>query len=213
MTHTRWIFVLAMLSLVLFLRGCQESNAHAVLKFEAQQSAEKVALLTSEIETITASNDSLRNAIAETDSVLAFNTEQWVIERRTLSRRAVAASTNREQFHAALTALGDSTVSALADSLQASHKAIVDSYEAQIETYEAENEALRVSMGQLRLFAGGLETELETQRQINMEQQVQIDIFQKLANPPWHEKLKRAIPSVGVGASVAVIGLVALGAL
>jgi chromosome segregation ATPase len=210
---TKWILVLAFAALALFLRGCQQSNEHALLRYQAEDSEAKVAELESQLATITADNDSLRTAIAVSDSAFDVNVAQWQLERRDLASRAVSASSEHDDLHARLTALGDSTVSALADSLAASHRATVASYEAQIETYVQENEALRVSVGQLRSLVGGLELELETQKGINVEQQVQLQIWEELANPPWHEKLKRAIPSVGVGASLAVVGLVAAGAL
>tara|TARA_R110002020_G_scaffold135316_5_gene302180 strand:- start:101 stop:739 length:639 start_codon:yes stop_codon:yes gene_type:complete len=210
---TKWTIVLALVALALFLRGCQESSESAVWKYQAEESAEKVTKLTNQLATISADNDSLRTAIADNDSAFDVNLAKWQVERRSLATRAVTASSKHDDLHARLTALGDSTVSALADSLDAAHKATVASYQAQIETYKAETAALQVSVGQLRALVGGLELELATQQQVNVEQQVQLEIWEQLANPPWHEKLKRAIPTVGVGASIAIVGLVAAGAL
>ena len=214
MTHiSKLTLAIAALAGLLFGWSCQQSNEHAVMRFEAEQSAEKVVQLTQELEAVTANNDSLKAAVAAPDSLLAASAAQWHLERRTMARRAVTASSEHDGLHARLTALGDSTVSALADSLAAAHSATVAAYEAQLETYKEENEALHVAVGELRAFVGGLELELEVQAQVSVEQQVQIAIYEKLANPPLHEKIKRAIPSFGVGASVAVIALVAAGAM
>lgn len=207
------VLALAIIATALFFRGCQQSNENAILRHQAQESEAKVEQLASELELITSSNDSLRIEISANDLALAENTARWRQERRSLAEEASSASIQHESLHARLTSLGDSTVSALADSLAASHRATVASYEAQIETYEQENESLRVSMGQLRALVGGLELELATQREINVEQQVQIGIWKEIANPPWHERLKKAIPSVGVGAGLAVVGLVVTGSL
>ena len=214
MTHiNKLTLALAALALLLFGRSCQQTNDHAVMRFEADQSAQKVVQLTQELALVTHSNDSLKTAVAATDSILAANAAQWTIERRSLSRRAVTASSDHDGLHARLTALGDSTVSALADSLAAAHSATVAAYEAQLETYKEEAEALHVAVGELRALVGGLELELQVQDRVSVEQQMQIAIYEKLANPPLHEKLKRAIPSFGVGASVAVIALVAAGVM
>ena len=213
MQNHRLSLALSFIALLLLGYSCQQSTTQANLRWEAKRLADKAAGLSLEVEALATTNDSLRARVAASDSAYAADVARWTIERRELEQIAITSSSNHDALNARLRAIGVEGVSLLADSLEVAHRATVDAYEARIEGYESQVASLTVRVGDLQSLVGGLELELDTQRRIGTAQQMQIQAWEKLANPPWHERLKGSLPSIGVGATVAVLGLVLAGGL
>ena len=213
MKHTNLTIALLLVACALFVRGCQQSEARSIWKMQAERAASQVDSLTDQLVATQTNNDSLRAVIATTDSAYTADSIGWHIERRTWEQQTLSITSTYDGLSARLRALGDESVAILADSLSAAHDATVEAYEARINTYEQEATALRVRVGDLQSLVGGLELELDTQQRISASQAAQIEAWEKIANPPWHKKIGRAIPSLGAGATLAVLGLVAAGAL
>jgi len=213
MKHTNLTIALVLVACALFVRGCQQSEAQSIWKMQAERAASQVDSLTDQLVETRTNNDSLRAVIATSDSAYTADSLGWHIERRTWEQRTLSITSTYDGLNARLRALGDESVAILADSLSAAHDATVEAYEARINTYEQETTSLRVRVGDLQSLVGGLELELDTQRRITTSQKLQIEAWEKVANPPWHKKIGRAIPSLGAGATLAVLGLVVTGAL
>ena len=204
---------LSLVTLLAVAYSCHGYSANTSLRWQADRLELKTAQLKDKAAVLSATNDSLRAIVAATDSAYVADSIRWGALRQRLAHSSRMSAERYEAHIAALRSTNATPIPAVADSLDVAYRATVDAYEARIATYEDQVASLTVRVGHLQGLIGGLESELNAQMSVVRMQQREIANWQEIANPPWYKRLKTSIPSVSVGASLAILGLIAAGSI
>lgn len=152
-------------------------------------------------------------ALAEVDRVeaeYAADSAAWELEREEMRSRARAARRDATQARQRLMEIGDSTVQALVEELQAAHDLEIRALITENEALLAERTALLAGREKLHeAIAKMVQVDLLNQQVIaNLEDQ--ISALNDAARPAWYKRIWSEAPKYAVGAAIGLVAGVAL---